>query len=419
MNRKEIFVLLTSTILLIDGIDNIAENIILFLLSLSLVRKPSLLLPLIWVSSWYSELTVLPYLGAYFYYSIFFVILILTRYFSLQGHSRNNLVYIVLFLLWIVITGVTALDPEIDNIVKTCVYILILSFASCTCIKDFRGIQNGVILVSVCASVFFSMRILFFPIQFVVDSVHDWGVSTLTGTTILPGLNPNTAAQIVVLISVVLLCELIKNRKFLFLVPLLMNAYTLITLGSRTSFFTLVIVFMLYYGLFSRISLGKKAGYAFVVLLCYVIFTAIWNDTISSSRIVNESIFEDEGSGRFVNWVAMFSIIYPHYWLTGVGMGRNSLSSLGFPYDADNLYVDLLCQIGVVGFVLFLMIIMRYIRQSYRIRLGDSSYPDFLFMMMVAFLFFGIGETVFGSPMYWATMVLVAVCNNSDYKISY
>lgn len=418
ISKKDIFIILLSTTLLIDGVDNTLEYALAFILSLAFLKKPDGYIPLIWVSSWFSRMVVLPFVGAFFFYEALFLISSYSqhRLTISSKSSRNTIIAIYLFILWIFVTLLSAVVPEYDYVIKLAISVLSLAIIYKYRAIDVNGIGKSIVMVSVYASFFFALRLIIDPISYTIENVKDWGVYTMSTTTLMPDLNPNSAAQIIVLITIVIICTIIKFRKYMLLVPLLLNMYTLLELGSRTSFFTITIVFGVYFLLISKISLPRKVILVLIAICLYKLSASFFISTFSDSRIVSDSIMDDEGSGRFLTWTALLVNVFPQHWFTGIGIGRESYNALGFIFDADNLYVDLLCQIGLVGFLLFFYIHCGIIKKLYSRTKENAIKSDYFIMFMIAFLFLGIGETVFTTPIYWATLMIVVVCGINNNK---
>lgn len=408
----DFLVILISTVLLIDGVDNVLEYALAFILSLVFIKKPDGYIPLIWVSSWFSRMVVLPFVGAFFYYVLLFIISSFAQrsFFKIPKSSKKTVVAICLFVLWILVTLLSSVVPEYDYVIKLAIYVLSLVMMFKYRVSDINGIGKSIVLVSAFSSIFFGLRLLVAPVTYTIENIKDWGTYTWSSITLMPDLNPNTAAQIIVLLSIVILCTIIKFKKYFLVVPLIFNVYTLLELGSRTSFFTIIIVFGVYFLLTSKISLPRKIALILMAIVLYNFSSLFLMESLSNSRIISDSIFEDGGSGRFQNWTALLVNVFPHHWFTGIGIGRESYRALGFVYDADNLYVDLLCQVGLVGFLLFFYIYCVIFKEIYLRIKQNTIESDYLIMFMLAFLFLGIGETVFGTSIYWATLMIVVVC---------
>ena len=84
----------------------------------------------------------------------------------------------------------------------------------------------------------------------------------------------------------------------------------------------------------------------------------------------------------------------------GIGVGKENYEYYGFKVDADDMYVDLLCQTGIVGFVLFLTFYVFTLILLWKKRGGNRDL-DFLIAVFLAYLVEGWGESVFDTPMFW------------------
>ena len=234
-------------------------------------------------------------------------------------------------------------------------------------------------------------------------------------------MNPNTAALVIVAIYTILYCEAFRTKKFRLIALAFLNFISLMYLGSRTSFFTAGIITVAYFIVWKTSPVKK--GFV-LLLLCFFLWGVYSASSLfeRSQRLVFSSFQEDQGSGRFIKWELYFHDIIPDNYVKGIGYGN--YDSYGYDEsDADNLYVDLLCQTGIVGFLLFLSFYISSLVHFCKSKAYKREF-GFLIAYFLAFLLIGFGESVFDTPLfwYWASLSLLPLNeqlgNNREYNTS-
>ena len=214
-------------------------------------------------------------------------------------------------------------------------------------------------------------------------------------------MNPNTASQIVLVLFTILYSEMFRTKKYWLLIFAALNAGTLMFLGSRTAFFTMAIIAVVYLMVVLKTAIWKKILLFIVFLALFFVLFSLGSGIGRSDRLTIETIEEDQGSGRFYTWDVLYHEVIPYHLVHGVGVGKANYENLPiFALDADNLYIDLLTATGIVGLLLFFAYYISNLRHLFRYRKKKRDW-DFLIAIFLAYLFEGIGETVYDLPMIW------------------
>lgn len=399
--KKYISICIISSLLLVSKGDIMFLDFFLILLSLPLIRNTSAIIPLLFVSSWNPLYSIIGLGAFYYYFVLFFFSLFLSqtkRYFV--GETFSTRVY-VLFAIWTTITIFTSVSHEIGYNLKIPIAIIMAFFVSHYNFDHSDYCYKSVLWISFLSSLYFFYKSVFSPIEFIVEKMSIGVMTSKSFLTIIDGVNPNSAAQIVSFITIILIIECIKKRNAIFLVPSLMNMYTLVFLGSRTAFYALLIVIALYICVFSTFPKITKIVIMVGGLLVMLFVLYMIN---SMDTHLSDSVVDGDGSGRFVTWTLLALYVIPNYWFGGIGLGRENYEALGFDFDADNLYFDLFCQTGIVGFVLFFYLYFHTLWRAFISYKNDSNL-DYIFTLLLSFLFLGIGESVFESLLFWGTLL--------------
>jgi O-antigen ligase len=191
------------------------------------------------------------------------------------------------------------------------------------------------------------------------------------------------------------------NKVFVVLV-IFINLYVLLLSGSRTSYVGLLvfIVFFSFYktGSFVFFSISIGSIFAFFIMSNPGLYEKI-NDVISSrviDRIEDDQdienanvgkLYEDLGAGRgklsmnYINYLASYPEVIPF------GMGFNNRITKGF--SAHNMYLNIIKELGLVGFVLYFGWLLKYLQISFENYSGYALALKGLIISMLVALFFG------------------------------
>ena len=411
---------LVSAILLMSETTSFMKPFLLVLFSVLMIPNPLSYLPVLFVSSWSISLTALPGLAAFFYYLVLFFISVFV---SLIIKKENKVVtfvstfpaarFALLFAIWIFATAFSSVSGVWYSAAKLALYIIPIFMISYLHLRGMEFCRTSMDIIAAFFSVYCLYTIMFAPVDYFSD------IETYGQRSIRSDMNPNTAAQIVLLLFTILYCEALRTKKYWLLFFALMNVGTLMYLGSRTAFFTMVIIAVIYLMIVLRTSIFRKVLLFITFLVLFIGLYSIGNQFGRSERLSVSTIEADQGSGRFYNWDVLLTEVVPHHWVKGVGVGKENYANLPiYALDADNLYIDLLTATGIVGFLLFFAYYVFNLIHLFRYRKKKRTW-DFLIAVFLAYLFEGIGETVYDMPLfwYWGLFAMLAI-NDLKYNLS-
>lgn len=413
--RFYLFLNLLSSFLIVSGATSGIKSIGLVLMSILMLPCPIAILPMIFVSSWSISFVAIPGVAAFFYYLVLFALSIIL--------NINNSVYIVkssryilfalLFALWIFFRGFQSVSGDWYLPMKIALYILPVIIFMKYRFRDIAFFRTSLVVIALFFTLYFLYIALFNQVDYLyVIEENGEPLNTLQSLSFRSDMNPNTASQIVLPLFFILFCEVFRSKKywFLYFCFALLDIVLLMYLGSRTAFFTVIITVFLYLMFILKTSFVKKI---FLVLVIGALAFGVNSQKYrfeQAERLNVSSLQEDEGNGRFITWKYLSKEVIPNNWLKGIGVGRNNYNRYGFDYDADNMYIDLLCQTGVIGLTLFLLYYFRNLYYLFRLR-GNKQDWNFLIAIFLAYLVEGWGESVFDTPLFWfcALMAILAV----------
>ena len=395
------FANLLSAFLLMSETTIVIKPFILVLLSFLMIPNPLSFIPMLFVSSWSITFVAFPGLAAYFYYLVMFFVSIGV---SLVFNKEKVVSFVskipaarwaLLFAIWISITGFYSVSGKWYEAVKLALFIVPLILVSHIRLREMDFCRTSMDIIAAFFSVYCLYIIMFAPAQYYTE------LGTMGQNTIRSDMNPNTASQIVLVLFTILYCEAFRTKKYWILLFAALNAGTLMLLGSRTAFFTMAIIAVVYLMLVMKTSVWKKLLLFGVLAVMFFVLYSLGSGMGRSDRLSISTIKEDEGSGRFYTWEVLLTEVVPYHFYKGVGVGKANYENLPiFALDADNLYVDLLTATGIVGFLLFFVYYISNLTQLFRFRKKKRDW-DFLIAIFLAQLFEGIGETVYDIPMIW------------------
>lgn len=426
MTKKEqlfyLAVNLLSAILLVmetGGTGENAKSVVLVVLSLLMIPEPVTFLPVLFVSSWSISFVAMPGIAAFFYYlALFFVSLILDRkqsvfYFeSFPAEAKIAL----LLSLWIFVTGFFSLSGVWNSALKVALYVVPVFLVSRSSIRDLEFCRSSMVVIAAVFSVYFFYISLFAPVEF-INETDDFTIDPnhVQFNSLGRNINPNTASQYVLLLFIILYSEAFRAKKYWIIILAACNIVTLMYLGSRTAFFSMVVVAVVYLILILKTSVVNKILLLSAMVGVFLVIYSQFGRFERSDRLRLSTVYEDEGSGRFVTWTILFNNVIPKHLMKGIGVGRQNYVEAGVYMrgtykDADNLYIDVLTQMGIIGLALFILFYVLVLRNLIKYRKVKRDW-DFLLAVFLAYLVEGLGETVFDTPMFWflGLMVMIAI----------
>lgn len=179
----------------------------------------------------------------------------------------------------------------------------------------------------------------------------------------------------------------------------------------------------------------KAIGIAFLVTLVLVLF---WNKLLTVPSI-QRYLYQIESFFKLGDFNIILTGRLPLYeeairlWksnaLFGIGWGNfkvdyYNISPLKIAYDVHNIYLQLLCESGLVGFIcfvsMFLTSLIRNIKLIHKIRKTDEIYEIVMFTLyyQLFFLLYGFTGTCLYEPTYYLPYygsIFICECCYSNY----
>lgn len=244
----------------------------------------------------------------------------------------------------------------------------------------------------------------YYVIPFLWNDIYKKGYDSFFSGTLGPNKIVSGIYSLMIIIFSIglLLNKKLKVFKALLFVVILINVYVLILSGSRTSYVGLL-VFLVFFAIyrtrgFLLFSILVGGIFTFFILSNDKLYEKI--DEVVNSRIVGKvkneedleqvnvgKLYEDLGSGRdklsmrYIDYLGENPAIIPF------GLGFNNRLTKGF--SAHNMYLNVIKELGIVGFVLYFGWLINYLFISFRNHKGYSLALKGLVISMLVTLFFG------------------------------
>lgn len=196
----------------------------------------------------------------------------------------------------------------------------------------------------------------------------------------------------------------IQINKIVMTLSIALNLYIVMLSGSRTTYLALLI-FLVYF------AISRTLKFSYVVILVLGLFFLIINinsdlykkvDEVISYRVTSKiknkasvkegkviELYSDLGSGRNQLSMGNFNYLLENPQIIPFGMGFVNRFSNAPGLSAHNMYIQVVKELGIVGFVLYFGWLLSYLFINFRQFKGFSLALRGLIFSMLVTLFFG------------------------------
>jgi hypothetical protein len=233
------------------------------------------------------------------------------------------------------------------------------------------------------------------------EAYYGFNSGTLGPNKIVLGM---TAFIVFVLSIGAYLEKSIPINKIVMMVSIAINLYIVLLSGSRTTYLALL-VFLVYFSIVSTLK------FSYVATLIFALFFLTINvnsdlykkvDEVVSYRVTNKiknkeavsegkviELYSDLGSGRSQLSVGNLNYLLENPQIIPFGMGFVNRFSTAPGLSAHNMYIQVIKELGIVGFVLYFGWLLSYLFIDFRQFKGFSLALKGLIFSMLVTLFFG------------------------------
>lgn len=224
-----------------------------------------------------------------------------------------------------------------------------------------------------------------------------------------------------VLFTFMLFCKKNAMERFVYLAAFTIGLFLLISTGSRSATIALLGSCSILY--LATMKLKKLSLLRILYLLVlFVILTVVFNYVISNNSYIGErytveSLVESDGASRGISMAIEVEHVIPENIILGVGpSGRSEMDAVsryGGYYSSHNIIISTLTQIGIFGFIPFVIICFIIIRKLFKMVKISPIYSIPLGLVLACILN-GIGEVVYNSRMMWFALSFSLYLINSN-----
>ena len=410
-----VLLLVLSSYIVLAGAHSSITTLFLMASSVALMLwQPLWLIPMLFLTSISSTFVVIPGLAGYIYYAYLLLIGSLLKL-RLNTAGKISVAAIITFLyaVWLIVTATYSISGETEQAIKMLIAMIPI-FIVPMFTQETNINTKHLFVVAVVFSGYVLLKLLFAPVLYVatVDDAITYQNMLNAQLTISERVNPNTLSQGLLLAYLIIYTIAVSARKWLLLIFIALPIMPMLMIGSRTAFVTMVAISVLVLLFDSKLS--KKLKTAIILLAILGIPTILNQANQINDRLDMESIVEDDGSGRFDTWKLLMDNVVPNNPIMGVGYGRVNLERIGYTVDADNMYVDALSQIGIVGLVLLMLMLIFYLKPLWGRQDKNSRIAISLLLFV---LIEGFGETIFDTFIFvFILLYAVFARENIDRK---
>ena len=404
-----LFVVCSCCLLLLSAPSKIV-TLALAAMSMVLFLEPVTLLPLLFVTSISSSIVVIPGIAGYFYYTFLFVVGCFVRY-KFKPSVNFRILWILVYVIWLLVSAQLSVSQNTAPATRMAFAIVPIMLVPNFSFSETK-VRRYMLLGAIAISITIALKLLIDPVLYSPGAYNPYYTDDVAvQLTFAEQVNPNTAAQCLLLSFIVIYIYAINHSKWNLLIVSLIPLIPIVMIGSRTVYIAVICVAIISFIVWAK----TKSYQKIVIVLLLAIFGGLILEGASSinERLMLESITDDQGSGRFYTWDALFNNVIPIYFISGIGFGRSNLDAIGYYVDADNMYVDALCQLGVVGVVVLLVMLIALGGDI----LKKHTTVSRMALAMLLFVFIvGFGETVFDTFIFVYILLFLLISKQSQYQ---
>lgn len=141
------------------------------------------------------------------------------------------------------------------------------------------------------------------------------------------------------------------NRLFDFIV-LAISALAIVATGSRSPMLTFILFFAIYFLMSTTMNAKKKANVIFIGVVIALIFIYLIKKYYPAQALSRLSNTEDP---RINLWKSAFNVFKTHPLIGGGMSAATTISRANAGNDSHNVYLDILCNSGIIGSLMFIV----------------------------------------------------------------
>ena len=330
------------------------------------------------------------------------------------GYEVNvkKLSLFILSIAFLTYSCYSSITGSYDSLFKTIVFIALLYYATYDKNCDIKLLQRLLVFASVCGLIFWAFKISLMP---------DISMEGRRSISMLH--NPNVVARgASLMIIIVFFARQFWDStlpKILLDICIICGFLTIFFTGSRMGIMATIITMILcmYWGSSNKESRFIKIAFVGIILLVLGnIALNLLNIDIGryATGFTSEII---EGDARLASSQVLWTHAISQHPIKGVGLGGdNSLYFLEYVPDADNLIIDILTQLGIIGLctiVILLIKSLKAIKANIKNRRIQFKHLVLPLGILISQICFSLTETVFDELTLWYALAITYIYINS------
>lgn len=313
-----------------------------------------------------------------------------------QHYIKITLCNCAIFLYALILVTISVFTTGVSSrLFQFIIYASI--FALLTSLSLSKREKDWIVIGFIIASVIYSNLIIFYRITNPTMYIHS--KITILGSE----LDPNyIGLPLIVAFSILLFDTINRKVRMINILALFMLAFSVLLTSSRGNFLSLVVCIIgniLHFINNNDMKIYKKILIVVILMLSICIF---WDFTSNSytpylQRILDFS-GEDIGNGRSELWNEAIDL----WWKRPLfGNGFEALGNL-INKGAHNTYIQVLCDSGIVGFLLFSLFLINMLKNCFR-------YDKCLFIGLLGCICHSFFLGAIASRCFWVVLIMIGM----------
>lgn len=207
--------------------------------------------------------------------------------------------------------------------------------------------------------------------------------------------------------------RLINEKKFISrlfdLIVLAISALAIVATGSRSPMLTFILFFAIYFLMSTTMNAKKKANVIFIGVVIALIFIYLIKKYYPAQALSRLSNTEDP---RINLWKSAFNVFKTHPLIGGGMSAATTISRANAGNDSHNVYLDILCNSGIIGSLIF--IVYFYVSALKSTKANRAfTYSIVVAFMLPMFFINGFNTATFYTPLILLSL-MSKYCSKSN-----
>ncbi len=255
---------------------------------------------------------------------------------------------------------------------------------------------------------------------------------TVHGTRVWAGVmtHKNELGAACALAIIFVIWRFLKNKNWtiMFEVVVLLISFYLMTRSGSVTAIILALLGVLLLFVVSKHDINKIKKFLALYVIVFILIMIAWPGFLNN---ILTSLFSALGrettlTGRIPMWGDLIKIGSKHFWL-GSGYENFWLTSFSQvwskysfrPNQAHNGYIEIFLNLGLAGFILFIIYLINSFRKVVRLMEGNKTFYGLILVYVIMILFNNITEAFFLKPnLEWFLLLYMGVVGRESKELT-